>query len=129
MTGLPLDPDLPNVHAAFIALAHQRYGLSSGDATILYHMARGITLGKEIAALCGRSRSAIKNHLVPVYDALGVSCNYQAVLAIWPLYREAGRTAGAVLTPLARAATGFGRTHSRAKRQGAAIAPLAREVA
>lgn len=98
MTGLPLDPDLPGVQEIFLILAKKHLGLPTRQAEIAYHMTRGVTTNKEVAALLGLSYQTTKNHVAAMHRH-GITTREALICRAWPLYVRAQHL-GATIAPL-----------------------------
>ena len=70
----------------FSCYCRERWGLRRRESEVLYFLCCGFTEGKQLARLLCVAMNTLINHLYSLYEALGVGCKTQAVLAAWTAF-------------------------------------------
>jgi DNA-binding CsgD family transcriptional regulator len=90
------ESDVPGARLWFVAACRLRWGLSPCQAGVLYELARGLTLSKEIGRGLGKSANLVDTHLGAAYRRLGLTGagrgadhKTAAVVKVWDTYSRA----------------------------------------
>jgi DNA-binding CsgD family transcriptional regulator len=91
-----VEPDLPGARPWFVAACRLRWGLSPCQAEVLYALARGLTLSKQIGRGLGKGAHLVDTHLGAAYRRLGLAGTDRgadhktaAVVTVWCTYSRA----------------------------------------